>query len=108
MEGKLPVLLNLEIYWCPGGVAEGVDVLCLHVPLIGEFEEHLLFRVRIERVDIALIEFAGNLCDRDFPLVGEVDRQNHGEYAPEEGGAEPDEIASHGLIQDEARPEARD
>jgi hypothetical protein len=27
---------------------------------------------------------------------------------PKRVGAEPDEVASHGLIQDEARPEARD
>ena len=38
MEGQLPVLLDLEIYRRLGGVAEGVDVLRLHVPLIGEFE----------------------------------------------------------------------
>jgi hypothetical protein len=108
MESQRAIFVDLEFHRRVGGVAEGIDILGLHVAGFGESQEVGRFRVRLEGFDVTFEEFPGKLGDRHLSLVGEVERQDDGEHGPEEVGADRDEVASHGFIQAACRSEARD
>ena len=107
-EGGQGVVLDLQVGRGVDGVAQREDVLGLGVLGLGEREQFGLRRVGPELADVAVMDLAGQLGDRHFPLVREVDYEDRAEGGTDEVGFQPDELAAHGLIQTPACSEARD